>query len=67
VDASTVNNLYRYAALFKSLKREGAEAAHSRADKFQEARREFGKYNKDFAAVLEQLWGKPLKDLDFKA
>ena len=27
---------------------------------------EFGQYNNDFAAVLEQLWGRPLKDSDFK-
>jgi len=42
VGASTVNNLFEYAALLKALKREGAEAALSRADKLREARSQPG-------------------------
>lgn len=38
VGTSTVKSLYGYAALLKALKREGAEAAHARADKLLEAR-----------------------------
>ena len=38
VGASTVNNLYAYAALLNSLQRKSAEAAHARADKLREAR-----------------------------
>lgn len=42
VSTSTVHSLYEYAALLKALKREGAEAAHARAEKLLEARSQPG-------------------------
>jgi hypothetical protein len=42
VGTSTVNNLYAYAALLKSLQRTDAEAAHARADKLRDVRSQRG-------------------------
>jgi hypothetical protein len=42
VATSTVDSLFEYAALLKALKREGAEAAHARAEKLLEARSQPG-------------------------
>jgi len=42
VGTSTVNSLFEYAALLKALKRQGAGAAHARAEKLLEARSQPG-------------------------